>query len=60
MNKKKYINLKEASELLGVAPDTMKKIILASDLKYTRIKRKFLINQDELIEYLSNHKNITY
>ena len=57
---KKYINLKEASELLGVAPDTMKKIILAPDLKYTRIKRKFLINQDELIEYLSNHKNITY
>ena len=57
---KKYINLKEASELLGLTPDTMKKIILASDSKYTRIKRKFLINQDELIEYLSEHKNITY
>ncbi len=58
--KKIYLNLKEASELLGVTTRTMKKIILASDLKYTRIKRKFLINQDELIEYLSEHKNITY
>lgn len=58
--KKIYINLKEAAELVGVTPTTMKKVILSSDIPYTRIKRKFLINQEELIYYLSEHKNINY
>ena len=40
MDKKEFVNMKEAAEILGVNPQTMNKIIHAEGFKYTRLGRK--------------------
>lgn len=37
---KEFVNKKEASEILGINPQTMDKIIHSTDFKYTRIRKK--------------------
>ena len=44
--KKKFLSLKEAAEVAGVNPQTMKKIITSNGFPYTRLGRKILINED--------------
>lgn len=60
MNKKEFVNKKEAAEMLGVDPRTMDKIIHAEGFKYTRLGRKILINKSKLLEYMDTHKIIRY
>ena len=57
---KKFLNLKEAAEVVGVNPQTMKKIIASEGFKYTRLGRKILINEDEMIDFFKTHKIIRY
>lgn len=57
---KEYINLKEAAELLGVDIRTAKKIIQSNNFHYTRLKRRFLINKDELYDFIKKNQNIRY
>lgn len=60
MDKKEFVNMKEAAEILGVNPQTMNKIIHAEGFKYTRLGRKILINKSKMLEYMENHKIIRY
>lgn len=58
--KKKFLSLKEAAEVAGVNPQTMKKIITSNGFHYTRLGRKILINEDEMIEFFKTHKIVRY
>ena len=60
MLEKEFLNLKEASETLGIDPRTMKKIMYSEGFKYTRLGRKVLINKAEMIKFLESHKIIRY
>ena len=56
---KKYLNLKETAEQVGVNVQTMKKILENAEEKlYTRINRKLLVDKDKLFKYIETHNNI--
>lgn len=58
---KKYITLKESTELLGINVRTMKKILERAnpnELHYTRIDRKILIKKEQLINYIDKYSKI--
>lgn len=58
--KKEYLNLKEASELLGVSRQMVSKLTYAKDFPCTRLKRRVLINKDKLLKWVEENKFINY
>ena len=59
MVEREFLCLKEAGQLLGVDYRTMKKILEnAEGLNYTRIGGKVLINKNDLVQYMREHKII--
>ena len=59
-NNKKYLNLSEAGELLGVSRQMVSKLTTAKDFPCTRLKRRVLINKDKLLNWLEENKYIRY
>lgn len=60
INNKKYLNLSEAGELLGVSRQMVSKLSTAKDFPCTRLKRRVLINKDKLLNWLEENKYIRY
>lgn len=60
MEEKKYINLNEAADILGVSRQTMSRITYAKDFPCTRLSRRVLINKEKMLEWLEKNKKINY
>lgn len=60
MKEKKYINLNEAADILGVSRQTMSRITYAKDFPCTRLSRRVLINKEKMLEWLEKNKKINY
>lgn len=48
------MNLKEASEILGVKPSFIRKQALSGNIKYYRIGRFIKISEEDLNEYIKS------
>lgn len=57
---KEFVNCKEASEILGVSQNTMRKIRNSEGFEYTRLGRQIVINKEFLLEYIRTHRKIKY
>ena len=58
--RKAFVNKKEASEILGVCTQTMKKILTSKGFISTRLGREILIEKEFLFKYMREHPYIRY
>ena len=54
--KKKFIKLREASELLSLSPSTIYKMTMAKTIPFYKPGGRLLFCPDELVEYVKNSK----
>lgn len=53
----KYISIEEASKRLSLANITIRRQILSGELKASKIGQKYVINEDDLKEFLEKKSN---
>ena len=56
--KKEFLNLQEAGELLGISRQMVSKLSYLKDFPCTRLKRRVLINREELLKWMEENKNL--
>lgn len=57
---KEFVNCKEASEILGISQNTMRKIRNAEGFEFTRLGRQIVISKEFLLKYVREHRKIKY
>lgn len=57
---KKFLNLSEAGELLGVSRQMVSKLCYSKGFPCTRLKRRILINKEKLIKWVEDNEVIKY
>ena len=50
---KSPIGVKEAAELMGIHPHTVRSLIKSGALKAYQMKQKYLIHYDSILEYMN-------
>ncbi len=60
MLEKEFVCMKEASQILGINPRTMKKILVNNNDKIhsTKVGGKILINKKKLLQYINESNTI--
>lgn len=56
--KKEFLNLKEAGKLLGISRQMVSKLSYLKDFPCTRLKRRVLINREELLKWIEENKSL--
>ncbi|MCD7780883.1 MAG: excisionase family DNA-binding protein [Candidatus Gastranaerophilales bacterium] len=54
LNVPRLETIKQAARVTNLAPYYIRQLVLQNKIKYVRAGRKYLVNLDNLIEYLSN------
>lgn len=60
MESKKFINLKEAGDILGVSRETVRKLCTLKDFPCTKLKRRFLIDKEKLVTWVNENNMVDY
>lgn len=60
MQESKFVNNNEAAEILGVSPQTMRKIRNSEGFEFTRLGRMVLINKDFLMNFIKENRKVRY
>ena len=50
----KMVTINECAKLSGLAKYAIRRLVLDSKVKYIKLGKKYVVNFDSLIEYLSN------
>lgn len=58
LEKKEFLNLKEAGKLLGISRQMVSKLSYLKDFPCTRLKRRILINREELLKWMEENKSL--
>lgn len=56
MNEHRLLNVKEVSVYLGVGQDTIYELVKQEDFPSIRIGRKFMVFEEDLLEWLKDHR----
>lgn len=54
-NKTEYIGVTEASEIVGICKDNIRKLIKQDQIKAVRIGKVYRIDKDKLYEWMDDH-----
>ena len=58
LQQKEYLTVEDISEMLGVAPDSVRQWIRDKRLKATRPGRQWLVKREDLEKFLKERTNI--
>lgn len=51
-----YIDVEEASNIIGICPDSIRKIALQPGFPCVKIGRRYIINKQKLFKWMDNHE----
>lgn len=51
-----YISVEEASKIIGVCPDIIRKISLQPGFPCVKIGRRYIINKQKLFKWMDDHE----
>jgi excisionase family DNA binding protein len=56
MDEHVYIDINTTAKIIGVCPDTVRKLIALDGFPYIKIGKRYVINKNKLYNWLDNHE----